>query len=82
MMIRFENECVGCAREMGCLGSSCPYACVAHLFCDHCKAEVDTLYHFDGEEWCADCILDDCGEVEPDYYNGNDDWEPDWDEML
>ena len=31
-MIKYENECVGCPPERGCLGSSCPYMNVPRLY--------------------------------------------------
>lgn len=54
-MIRIENDCVGCPPEMGCLGDGCPYRNVPCYYCDEC-GENETLYHFDGEELCIDCI--------------------------
>lgn len=58
-MITYEDECVGCPREMGCLGSSCPYQDVPHYFCDECDEEYDVkeLYDYDGVMLCADCLL-------------------------
>lgn len=55
-MIKYEDECVGCPAELGCLGSSCPNKNVKHFYCDECKDEVDDLYYFDGEELCINCI--------------------------
>ena len=57
-MIRYENECVGCPPEMGCLGESCPNRNVMHLYCDKCKDDCEELYVFDGEELCEECLLD------------------------
>ena len=54
-MIRFENECVGCPKEMGCIGDACPYMNVPHYYCDKCKEETD-IYHFDDRHLCIDCI--------------------------
>ena len=54
----YENECVGCPPEMGCLGSSCPNINVEHIVCDICGEETK-LYHYDGQEICAECILQD-----------------------
>ena len=54
-MIKFENECVGCPKEMGCLGSGCPYTHVPHLYCDKCDAEVETLYNTEEGQLCEDC---------------------------
>jgi hypothetical protein len=63
-MIKFENGCVSCPPEIGCLGCTCPYINVPHYYCDKCKDEVEVLYHYNGEQWCEDCILKDCGEVD------------------
>ncbi len=59
MMIRTENECVGC-RDMGmpCMGSSCPNRNVKRLYCDNCKEEVDELHDVYGDELCNDCFMD------------------------
>ena len=54
-MIKIENHCVGCPSEMGCLGHSCPYTDVVCYYCDECDEEK-TLYHFDGEQLCINCI--------------------------
>ena len=54
-MIIVENECVDCPREMGCLGESCPNMNVPHFYCDKCKEE-ETLYHYDDEQLCINCI--------------------------
>lgn len=55
-MMIVENECVGCPPEMGCLGSACPYLNVKRFYCDKCGKE-ETLYKFDGQELCIDCII-------------------------
>ena len=57
-MIKYENECVGCPPEMGCLGNSCPYKNVKHLYCDKCGEDVEELYIVDSDELCKDCLLD------------------------
>lgn len=54
-MIKYENECVGCPPEMGCMGSSCPNRNVPRFYCDKCKEEEE-LYEFDGEQLCIECI--------------------------
>lgn len=54
-MKKYENECVGCAPEMRCLGSTCPNRNVLHLYCDECGEET-TLYIYDEEEMCIECI--------------------------
>ena len=55
-MRKTENECVGCPSEMGCIGSSCKYLNVTRYYCDYCKDET-TLYHYNDDEVCLDCIL-------------------------
>lgn len=55
-MISYENECVGCATESyPCLGAACSNRNVPHFYCDEC-GEESTLYEYDGEELCIDCI--------------------------
>ena len=54
-MREISNECVGCPPNMGCMGSSCPNRNVEHFYCDECKDE-ETLYYYDGEELCINCI--------------------------
>ena len=55
-MVTYENECVGCPAELGCLGSDCPNRNVPHFYCDECKEDVETLYYYDGKELCLECI--------------------------
>ena len=57
-MIEIVDECVGCPKEMGCLGKACPYMNVPVYTCDHCGETVEKLRDFCGEEWCEKCILD------------------------
>ena len=57
-MVKYENECVGCPPEMGCLGDSCPNRNVMHLYCDKFQDDVEVLYDYDGEELCEECLLD------------------------
>lgn len=57
-MIRYENECVGCPPEMGCLGSLCPNRKVPYYYCDKCKEEVDELYEVGNKDLCEDCLKD------------------------
>ena len=52
-MHKTENECVSCG--LPCWGDSCPYRNVTRYYCDKCGEET-TLYHFDGEELCIECI--------------------------
>lgn len=54
-MRKFENECIGCPPEIGCLGSSCPNRNVPHYYCDKCGTE-DVLYEYEDGEYCIECI--------------------------
>lgn len=62
-MIKEFNECVGCPPELGCIGDSCPHRRVTRYFCDKC-GEEETLYYVDGDELCAECVLDGLDVVE------------------
>ena len=62
-MIRFENECVGCHTNMGCMGSSCPYMHVPYFVCDKCGDEVEMLYDTCDGQLCEKCA----GENKEDY---------------
>lgn len=53
-MIRYEDQCVGCPPEMGCLGSSCPYSNVPVIYCDSCL-EIPAKYMINGEMLCKKC---------------------------
>lgn len=64
-MIEYENDCVGCPPEMGCLGDACRNRNVPHYYCDECGNET-TLYKFDDKELCIDCIKDLLDEVKGD----------------
>ena len=52
-MRKYENECVGCPPEMGCMGNACPYRNVARDYCDTCGD--DASYRIDGEDYCESC---------------------------
>lgn len=55
-MTVYENECCDCATgAFPCLGDSCPNRRVPHYLCDGCGVE-DTLYRYNGEVLCMDCI--------------------------
>lgn len=60
-MCKYENECVCC--DLPCMGTSCPNLNVPHYYCDDC-GEEDTLYEFDGEELCINCIKNRLTEVD------------------
>lgn len=60
MSIRYDNECVGCPPELGCLGEACPNRNVPIYICDICGAEcceedirIDTI---SGGHICVECI--------------------------
>lgn len=52
-MVEYENECLGC--DNGCIGYACPNRKAPHYYCDEC-GEEETLYKYDGEELCIECI--------------------------
>ena len=62
-MKTINDECVGCPKEMGCLGEICPNRNVTRLYCDKCNEETD-LYYYDGQELCIDCIIEQLEQVE------------------
>lgn len=77
-MTVFENECVGCPSEMGCLGSSCPYIDVPRHYCDDCGEEAELYVMSNGDELCSDCLkkklkrgkrefCDECGDYDDTY---------------
>lgn len=57
-MIKEVDNCVDC-RSMGlhCIGASCPNRRRKVHCCDNCELE-ETLYHFEGGEYCIDCITE------------------------
>lgn len=63
-MVTYEDECVGCPTELGCLGNACPKRHVPHLICDKCGEDERTLYMLDGRELCIDCVKDELVKVE------------------
>ncbi len=52
-MVEYENQCVGCPPNMGCLGNSCPNVNVPVFYCDECKDYAE--YRIDGDDYCEDC---------------------------
>lgn len=62
-MKRIEDECVGCPAGVPCLGPSCPNRNVVRYYCDECGAE-ETLYEWDGQELCIECIKEQLDVVE------------------
>ena len=68
-VIKYENECCGCATESyPCLGSACPNRHVPHFYCDKCGEDVEELYKVDGEELCEECLKDNFEKVELEEY--------------
>lgn len=58
-MVKYENECCGCATESyPCMGSACPNRNVPHFYCDKCGEDVEELYKVDGKELCEHCLLE------------------------
>ena len=55
-MVRYEDQCVGCPPEMGCIGNICRYKNVPVWVCDRCKDEEIDLWDYDGEEVCESCL--------------------------
>lgn len=58
-MVKYENECCGCATEnYPCIGDACPNRKVERWYCDHCKNEIDPeeVYDVYGEDLCEDCL--------------------------
>ena len=63
-MLRYEDECCDCATPAyPCIGERCPRRRVPHYHCDKCDSE-QTLYHYEGHEWCADCLIENLDVVE------------------
>ena len=70
-MIKYEDRCVCCPPEMGCLGRGCPNRNIAVFICDKCKEEVsyDDIRNIDGHHICRDCYMDKC---ETEFNNSNE----------
>lgn len=57
-MVKYEDNCCGCADSLGCLGASCPNRNLEVYYCDACDCEIesDEVYDVDGEDLCEDCL--------------------------
>lgn len=55
-MERIENHCVGCPKEMGCMGSACPNREVKVTYCDCCGEQIDEIYDVNGQDLCEECL--------------------------
>lgn len=53
-MLKYENHCVNCPPEMGCLGKSCPNIDVPVYCCDIC-GEEGAEYEIENNDLCKDC---------------------------
>jgi len=62
----YENECVGCPPNMGCMGDSCPNRHVLHIECDECHDEFyeREIIEENGKDYCEDCYAKLFGEEE------------------
>ena len=56
-----ENHCVGCdGRGLPCLGSACSNSrIIESIVCDECGESLLPIYHYEGKELCAKCIIKD-----------------------
>lgn len=52
-MVVYNDLCVGCPAELGCLGRSCPYLDVPETICDICGEHA--MYMLDGDDYCEQC---------------------------
>lgn len=57
-MVKYEDYCVGCPPEKGCLGRSCPNKNVPVYTCDECGCDDEPIYRFEGQELCINCVKD------------------------
>lgn len=62
-MIVVDSDCIGCPEDLGCVYEACPYYKVIRYYCDKCGCE-DDLYEWDGDQLCAECILEQLNKVE------------------
>ncbi|MCD8200494.1 MAG: hypothetical protein LUD47_00280 [Clostridia bacterium] len=56
-MIKYEDDCVGCPPEMGCMGNVCKYKHAPHYYCDVCGEEYqpEDLFMIDDKMVCEGC---------------------------
>ena len=54
-MTKYEDNCVGCPTNMGCIRGACPYANVPVVVCDSCGYE-GAEYKLDGVDVCEGCF--------------------------
>ena len=59
MGVRYENWCVGCPPELGCVGDACPNRNVPIFVCDRCGDDIEgEAREVDGEELCDECYIE------------------------
>lgn len=69
-MVKYQDECVGCPREIGCLGNACPHIHVPVYYCDKCgrDTEYEHLRRLEGGDICTSCFFDTVDEDHPNPY--------------
>ena len=57
-MIKYENECCGCATENYPCNPWCKRKKVPHFFCDRCRDEYNEneLKYINGRQYCDSCF--------------------------
>jgi len=60
-MKEIENQCVGCPKEIGCLGSGCPNRNIIVYYCDRCNGYAN--YKIGDEDMCEECAEKYCNEL-------------------
>lgn len=53
-MTYIDSDCVNC--DLPCIYNACPYYEVTRYQCDDCGEMDITLYEFDGDELCIECV--------------------------
>ena len=59
-MVKYENDCVDCGLPCR---NDCRYKHAVHCYCDKC-GEEEILYELDGEQLCAECVLESLRKVD------------------
>lgn len=52
-MTKYEDGCVNCPRELGCIGANCPRYEVQSIYCEFCGEPAE--YKIEGDDYCEDC---------------------------